>query len=223
MSYYDLQQFLGALQLHSNGLQRATLFRCLLDVGSIIGPTGRVLSAVYPNAYDVLRRGLVCESTRTPTRTFETTALSIYGYEEKYPVFTTYTDLECTFLTPLFTSSLFAGNGELRNEVYDLFVAWQSLIQNPTDVQVNGSAQITNGSMNLSFPDTYRLKDGMVLETIGPNTDDNARPTSTFRFFNVYPITVESAAVSWMNNDEIMRVSVTFAYSYWSSTAPTLA
>lgn len=251
MAYYDLQEFLSTVG--SNGFQRSTHFRCRLDLTTI---QNNRLASIYPSAFTALQRGLLCEATRLPSRQFETTPLSIYGYEEKYPTFTTYTDLECTFLAPLFPSSSAAGNGELRNEVHDLFTTWQALVQNPTSVQVNGAVQILDGTMNLSFPDTYRLKDGMVLETFSPfnpkrnsgqiglagninvprlgiqragirfgepSEDVPLPPTATYRMYNVYPITVESVPVSWGSVDETVRVTVTFAYSYWSSTAPTLA
>lgn len=250
MAYYDLQDFLSTVG--GNGFQRGTHFRCRLDLTTI---ANNRFAQVYPNAFAALQRGLLCESTRLPSRQFETTPLSIYGYEEKYPTFTTYTDLECTFLAPLFPSTSYTGNGELRNEVHELFTSWQALIQNPTSVQVNGSTQILDGTMNLAFPDTYRLKDGMVLETFSPynekrNTgqfglagninvprigivrgsvqfgeakeDNPLPPTATYRMYNIYPLTVESIPVSWGSVDENIRVTVTFAYSYWSSTAPTL-
>lgn len=254
MAQSNLQTFLSAVT--RNTLQRSALFRLCLPLGSIGVGTfaeGR-LRKLFPNAVQLMEQGLVCESTSTPNRTFENAPMSIYGYEEKYPTFTTYTDLECTFLSPLFKNEQ---TGVMRNEVVDALHAWQALIQPQTSVTslATGGGYISEDSMNLSFPDTYRLKDGARLEmfdiydpkrstgqigagltvnlpvvgqtriglTFGNEAEDTMTPPSlVYHFYNIYPQTVQSSPVSWTAIDEYHKVSVTFAYSYWSSTGSTI-
>lgn len=254
MAQSNLQTFLSAVT--RNTLQRTALFRLCLPIGAVgLGtPVEGRLRKLFPNAVPLMEQGFLCESTSTPNRTFETTPMSIYGYEEKYPTFTTYTDLECTFISPLFKNEQ---TGAMRNEAVEALHAWQSLIQTQTSVSPLAAegGTVSENSMNLSFPDTYRLKDGTRLEmfdiydpkrnsgqigagltvdlpvigrsrvglTLGSQAEDTVSPPSmVYQFYNVYPLTVQSSPVSWSSSNEYHKVSVTFAYSYWSSTGSTI-
>lgn len=240
MAYYNVDTLLTELQ--RNSLQRTSQFRCKIPV-QLIGDLGVAnnLATRHPNAARLLQQGLLCESTRTPSRQFETTTMSIYGYEEKFPMFTTYADMECTFMVPM-TQDTTRDNTSL--EVVELFHAWHNLIQ-PISSQNPSTGRTERGDMVLSFPIEYRLQDGMTLEqfdpynakrnngqvnivgTVGPLTGQltfgNARadteptPTIVYRFRNVYPLTIEPMPVSWSSIDEYQKLTVTFAYSYWTS------
>ena len=154
MAYFNIQNFLSKVA-DPNGFQRTTQFRCQIPVANIGGGVGigRELNAHYPEACKWLAEGMICEQTRTPSRAFETTTLGIYGLEEKYPVFTTYTDHECTFMTPLVER-----NGRLYNDVAAVFHEWQNVVQRRT---LFGGV---DAGMVLRFPDEYRLQEGMRLE-----------------------------------------------------------
>jgi hypothetical protein len=239
MSYFQIDRFMGEFP---DGFQRTNQYRCLIDVGAV---GNGILRAKYPKGADLLAQGLICEGTRTPSRSFDTVNMELYGYQEKYPVFTTYTDLECSFLMPLVTD----GHGGASNQIAQLMNEWQNLIQRRVDTAYN------DDSMVLQFPDDYRLKRGMTLELLNPlNGKRNdggigirlgtslpyippidilnkvlrnklsppedtylSPPTLRYHFFNIYPITVESSPVGWQATNEIQRVSVAFAYSYWVS------
>ena len=155
MAYFNIQNFLSRVT-DPNGLQRSTQFRCRIPVINIGGGGrfGRELNAHYPDACKWLAEGLICEQTRTPSRAFDTATLGIYGLEEKYPVFTTYTDHECTFLAPLVERN----GGKHYNDVAALFHEWQNIVQRRT---LPGG---DDAGMLLRFPDEYRLQEGMRLE-----------------------------------------------------------
>jgi len=239
MAYYNVDTLLTEIQ--RNALQRSSQFRCRIPVGLIGQRLDTNLAYRYPIAAQLLEKGLLCQQTRTPSRQFETTPLSIYGYEEKFPIFTTFTDMECSFLLPM-TQDITGQNTSL--EIVELFHAWQNLIQPIASRDPNTNTTV-RGDMVLSFPEEYRLKDGMTLEQFDPynskrNTgqvainasigriqgrvafgdaapDTESNPTMVYRFRNVYPITVESSQVSWASIDEYQTLTVTFAYSYWTS------
>ena len=185
----------------------------------------------------------------------DTTSMTIYGLDEKYPVFTTYTDQQCTFLVPLIYR-----NGKHHNDVASIFHEWQDAIQD-----ANVPHQNTFAPRNQQFPDDYRLTEGMVLEqfsmynpkrrggVLGVNVnaqgnvrdgiqqfnrvsrwfngrqvptswtnressdfDDSEGPTLSYKFFNVFPKTVESANLNWDVAAEFQRVVVNFTMSYWT-------
>jgi hypothetical protein len=128
-------------------------------------------------------------------------------------------------------------------EVVELFHAWQNLIQ-PISSKNPSNGFTERGDMVLAFPIEYRLQDGMTLEQFdpynakrdngltnvgqgifldingnfaGPAEDTEPTPTIVYRFRNVYPLTIEPMAVSWSSIDEYQKLTVTFAYSYWTS------
>jgi len=263
MAYFNINNFLENIA-GKNGFQRTTQFRCKIPVGAIgtnvsmVGPVrglGARLVHRYPEASKWLEEGMVCEQTRTPSRTFQNATLGIYGIEEKYPVFTTYTDHECTFMTPLVKR-----NGKHHNDVASLFHAWQDAVQ---DANVYTTGQ--SSSRNQQFPNEYRLVEGMQVDQFstynpkrrgglfgvnvraqgnvrdiiqdvnrvsgwvdGPeiptkwssrtNPDESdAAPSLSYKFFNVFPQVVESAALAWNGEAEIQKVTVSFTYSYWNT------
>ena len=276
MAYFNINNFFRTVA--DSGFQRTNQFRCQINVGAIgaaadagssqetshrqesfgsqrAAPTlGRYLREKYPTASKWLAEGLLCEQTNTPSREFEPTTLGIYGYDETYPVYTTYLDQRCSFYAPLIDR----GNKQ-QNDVASLFHEWQNGIQRRAFP--NGD----DADMVLRFPDEYRLSEGMVLEQLstynpkrrggllgvnvnaqgnvrdgiqqfnrvsrwfnGPQVptswtnrrssdfDDSEGPTLTYKFFNVFPKTVESSEVNWDVAAEFQRVVVTFTYSYWT-------
>ena len=154
MAYFNIDSFLNGV-IGENGLQRSTQFRCRIPVANIGGGgrMGRFLNRRYPEACTWLAEGLLCEQTRTPSRSFHTESLGIYGLEEKYPMFTTYVDHECQFYTPLVKRG-----GKYHNDVAALFHEWQNVVQRRT--HRHGS----DADMILMFPDEYRLQEGMILD-----------------------------------------------------------
>lgn len=242
MPLFNIQEFLSTIGQTS--LQRSAQFRCRIPIGNIAGTSnGLRLVNAFPEAAALLERGILCESTRTPSRSFETASMTIYGYEEKYPVFTTYTDLECTFYTPIFWGTHGPSNGILK-----LFTAWQNLIHEMTPFD-DGTVVDHQSDLVVNFPDNYRLRQGMVMEMFDPynarrnngqiavgvstrlpiigdrigagitfgaeSPDPDPTPTIRYRYFNVYPQTVESSPVSWGETDQVQKITVTFTYSYW--------
>jgi hypothetical protein len=187
----------------------------------------------------LLREGLLCRTTTTPSRTLETTTVDLAGgYTETYAVGTTYNNLDCTFLCPLIDGT---------NQVLTLFHAWQNLIQNRGKV---GETDMfgDDANMVLTFPGTYRLKQGLRLEVFTGHKNqrlreaavadnsfdqlsrthvlpmemlksrDSARPetlSTAFDYFDVYPVTVSGTTVDWITVDEMMEVAVSFSYTHW--------
>ena len=211
----DINNFLS--RVLANGVQRTNRYRCILDLGQFTDFT------VYPAVQQLLREGLLCRTTMTPSRSLETTTVDLSaGYEEKYAISTSYTDIDCTFLCPLI-------NG--KTEVLSLFHAWQNRIQNRGRLNEEDSAD-----MVLAFPNTYRLTQGMRLELLSQDegreeiaAPNNPNSTATFtggvinqpatsasfQYFNVYPISVAGTTVDWSSMDEMMEVSVTFSFTHW--------
>ena len=190
----------------TGGLQRTNRYRCKLDLTN-----HGITEPGLQEAVALLREGLLCRTTMTPSRTIETTNVNLAGgYEEEYAIGTTYNNLDCTFLCPLI---------EGTNQVLSVFHAWQNLIQNRGKVG-------EDANMVLTFPKTYRLEQGMRVELfsglatrdrnfVGPTRDSGPGITTAFDYFNVYPVTVSGTTVDWLTLDEMMEVAVNFSYTHW--------
>ena len=191
----DISAFLG--RVLSGGLQRTNRYRCKLDLPAQFG---NFAFAGLPKAVELLREGLLCRTTMTPSRTLETTTVNLAGgYEETYAVGTTYNNLDCTFLCPLIDGT---------NQVLTLFHAWQNLIQNRGKVN-------EDANMVLKFPKEYRLEQGMRLEMFGGQEPNRDNVTTAFEYFDIYPVTVSGTTVDWLTLDEMMEVAVNFSYTHW--------
>jgi len=227
----DINAFLGRVM--ARGFQRTNQYRCKLDLAQFGNFAG------LPKAAELLREGLLCRTTTTPSRTLETTTVDLAGgYTETYAVGTTYNNLDCTFLCPLIDGT---------NQVLSLFHAWQNLIQPRGKVG-------EDANMVLAFPKTYRLEQGLRLELFTGHKNqrrreaavadnsfdqltnlghdfsaidfkgrDSARPetlgekavSTAFEYFDVYPVTVSGTTVDWITVDEMMEVAVSFSYTHW--------
>ncbi len=172
-------------------------------------------------AADMLARGLLCHSAHLPSRAFQTTSQTMYGFQERFPIATEYTPIGCSFYLPLFgaqnpiINSLenFAANALLPDNIHVniknpatnplpfFFSAWQNLIQNATDGPASG--------FNLKFPDEYYTS----MQVMMFDKQDNA--SLTYMFDKVYPLSVESVPVQWEGSEQFARITVSFAYSTW--------
>ena len=202
-----LNQFISEFR---DGFQQGNRFTVQLFVpDNILNVTNntilQVIDALFPNigsrldpnfsaqrTGSWLARGLVCEATRMPDRSFETSEQTMYGITESYPVHTTYTNLSCTFLMPLVSND---------NAVPRFFNYWFNSIQNGFEGPESG--------YNFTFPDDYR---GQMLLTTYDRKD---HATITYQFDRVFPKTVSSVELSWDGTNEVAKMVVEFTYSYW--------
>jgi hypothetical protein len=201
----NLTNFIASFR---EGFQRNNRFLCKLDLTAPVmsypfDTSGLSIQDKHPAAVSLLKQGLLCSSVGTPNRSFETTELSIYGYQEVYPIAVEYGDLECTFLAPLV-------NG--RNEVLELFQAWHYFIQSHS---LRGLGQAKD-DLVVRFANEYRVPQGMTIETLTTNTNTGqVLTTNKMQIYNVYPKSINSTQLDWSEQDTTMSVSVTFLYTSW--------
>ena len=172
----DIEKFYSTVIGSTQPPQRTAFFTCQIDLSPSI-QTGIVPNPLsgygFPSeevswdmkqAIPLLQQGLVCSSVTLPSREFQTTDLTIYGVEEKYPILSTFVDLTCEFLTPLVPS----GGNSSRNVVAATFHHWQDIVQPMASVKdgfrSNGRENVPAiENLNFKFPDTYRVPQGVTI------------------------------------------------------------
>lgn len=200
----DIQNFFSTVIGSAGPPQRTAFFECRMDLSTL----GAEITSDMMDVLPVLQQGLVCSSVTLPSREFETTDITIYGVEEKYPILSTFVDLSCEFLTPLFPNS-----GQWRNSIAAAFHHWQDAIQPISSVDRSGN-RLGAGEMvpsveglNFKFPDTYRLHQGFTIfqytplpspprqDKKGQNVSDNNAPPYPPRDYPNAPVFREQTGV----------------------------
>lgn len=236
---FNLEQFFT--QLKTTPLQRTSYFTCAMDLSGIINSISLPATDSFPTftagtsagadflkfSYDassvnnLLREGVMCSAVSLPSRQLETADMTIYGVEEKYPIFSTYTDLNCEFMLPLLTE----GSTTMRNAIAATFHHWQDYIHQTTGNASSYQTITAPERLDFRFPDNYRLTQGCTITQYSPiesssspsSTTQPMTPTIQYQFFNVYPVRVESTQLSWGDMDDVMRLRVSFAYTHWTT------
>jgi hypothetical protein len=90
---------------------------------------------------------------------------------------------------------------------------------------VNVNAQGNVRDVILDANRVTRLFNGPQIPTSlskqwGNPDEKDSKPTLSYKFFNVYPKTVESSPLAWMGDADIQKVTVSFTYSYWTVERP---
>lgn len=152
----------------------------------------QAIQSAHTEAHTMLSQGVLCQSTATPSRSFEVMQLDMNNHVQEIPIHTDYTTLDCVLLLPTVN---------LKNVVALAFNAWNNYIQRST----NG---ISSG-LEFRFFDEYTTDMSLIMFNRGNKT------TSTYTFIDAYPKIVESSAVSW-ERSEFQTLPVQFRYSYWT-------
>jgi len=193
----DIEKFYSTVIGSTINPQRTAFFLMKMDL-SPLNVLRSPLNVDYTDdmrdANQLLQQGLVCSNVQLPSREFQTSDLTIYGVEEKYPILSTFVDFTCEFYTPLRPHR----NG-YRNKVSAALHHWQDAIQ-PLQQSSRDLAYIESPpeitGLNFKFPDAYRLAQGVRVEqysssestmsevetlSVDPGTDTSNRRRRIFR------------------------------------------
>ena len=140
----------------------------------------------------------LCEATELPGRGFDFVESRYYGAPFKVPRNTTYNSIDMTFLC--------------RQQSFErqLFDDWMEII-NPTNI------------WDFNYPtsyyckiDVFQLAEYHKPQAAGSNQAPT-EPDATYQWslYQAWPMLVNPQAVTWADQD-ILRLTVSFAYRYWS-------
>jgi len=143
-----------------------------------------------------------CDSASLPGISYMTDEIRMSGYGniEKRPYATNLQDVQLTFYC------------DTSGNVFNYFHNWSQKIFNfNQSVNPNGttSAGLTVGSF--AYPkDYFGIVDLLVY-------DENSNEFLSYQLIEAYPITVGDVQVAWDQSDTLLKLPITFAYTYWNA------
>jgi len=157
------------------------------ELGRLQGST----NAVNQQNQEIGREiGLMCESIALPGRSFRTEPYRQYGPSFNYPINVEYQPIQATFV----------GDKFLR--IRQFFESWQSLI-------------FDNATNNMNYYDEYIAP--LDIFQLGQFEELNDRDSVTYgvRLFEAYPITIDPITYSYGDQNQYVKINVTFTYRHW--------
>ena len=140
---------------------------------------------------------LYAESANIPGMMFATSETRRYGTGpiEKKPYAPIFNDISVSFLVD--------GQGDL----YKFFYTWMNKIVS-SDQFVNGNTVTSNGlaPFEVEFKDDYKCQ--MMISTF----DEAGNGVLSSQIVDAIPIAISDTAFNWGDNDQVMKLQVTFTY-----------
>lgn len=186
----EINKFVSNIQKFGE-LSRSDRFRVLIPLPVSFGPTGE--------SSDLLT--LRCEDAELPGKSFSTFDVRTYGPIQRFPNLTTYNDITLTFLC----SANIIENNEIGFFEKMIFENWMDTI-NPTPNKTSNSVDIAYHNFN--YKKSYQTD--ITIE----HYDLYDKLNYSVKLIDAFPISINQITLAW-GNDQIARLSVTFAYTRW--------
>lgn len=144
---------------------------------------------------------LRCESANIPGVTITTTDIQRYGYglTEKVPTNVATGDLTCSFI------------GDADGSIYKLFYRWLAGIIK-WDEYPNLAGKSSYNNLR-PYEHEYKSEYQGLINIITYSENDDK--LISYDFFDVYPVGIGEIQYNWGSNDELVRIPIQFAYSYF--------
>ena len=142
---------------------------------------------------DKAKLALYCSGVSLAGRTMTTDLVKEYGQARQITYGHTYVELTTTFMC----------SEDLREKVF--FDGWMNKI-----IQTPGKLT-SDGAYDVEYYDNYI---GGVDVTLA---DDNLTPRYTMRYFEAYPKTVSPLDLDYGTNNTLLRLQITWNYTYWET------
>jgi hypothetical protein len=142
-----------------------------------------------------------CESAHLPGLSFQTEDIkpSGYGISEKRPHGATFQDIQLTFFA------------DVNKKVYSFFHQWMQSVMNFNKKTSPGATAGGSPYATFAYPKDYY---GSLQVT---QFHEGNGKVITFDFIDAFPITIGDVQLDWGQENQLVRLPVTFAYSSWSS------
>jgi len=140
------------------------------------------------------------ESVRAPGVTMLTSQVNRYGYgpPQKFPYNANFTDMSMSFIA------------DKESLVWIFFYNWLNNVFAYSPIDSGGRES------NLNYRSNY-MSDYAVDTKINVY-DNDGKPSTTVELIDSYPVSMNDIALSWADNNQLKRVTVTFTFRHWRFT-----
>lgn len=190
-AHRNINEFRSLLNTRG-GVARTNMFDVMISIPKIMG--GR-------SGLDSRSLSLLCDSAVLPGVSLNTSEIKRYGVgvAEKKPYSPTYTDQTFSFI------------GDNTGAVHGFFYKWMNGI---VKSDLSGGNQITTGYNGLSaFEVEY--KDDYAVDIVITCYDEQDNKIIVCTLRKAFPIFLGDIQLSWSENDQFMKVPVTFNFTHW--------
>jgi len=154
-----------------------------------------------------LAEGLLCHQITLPARSLTTSDEYRHGPPRKVATAVNFSDLDASFY---WTGT----NKETCREVHRFFTKWQSYIVGREDDGTQSGYDM-NSFYGPAYYENYVLN--ADLKVYSPQSAGVADPLETFRFYELYPLTLNPIQFSWSSQAEVLSFTVSFTYRVWET------
>ena len=184
---FNIRDMMGAMNA-SGGLTKTSKF-----FAEVYPPRSL---AVNPNLF------FLCEAATLPGVSWQTDEIRMSGYGniEKRPYAPIFVDVTLVFFN------------DSNSKVLNFFHRWMQSIYN-FNATINPEGTTSSGQPinTLGYPKEYQ---GIVEIT---HYDDASEQVIKYSLQDAYPIAVGDIGMDWNNQDQLVRIPVTFSYNFWNS------
>jgi len=152
------------------------------------------------NSQDI---SIMCMNATLPGYSFQTSPIKMYGYgvPENRPVQGVLSDISATFFC------------DAEAETLRFFHEWLRLVQN-YNAEETASTQYRGAHVyDFQYPTTYETIMAMLVY------NETGELSLAYKIGGAYPTNVNSTEVNWSDADNILKVTVNFAYHWWNTDA----
>lgn len=198
MNGFNIKDF--ASNLNRAGTLQTNKFDVLIyPPGLGAGFAGNIASPAPGNVSDLLTYR--AESVRMPGIVLDPTETRRYGVgpRHKFPTNVTFQDISINFLE------------DGRGSVHKFFYRWMSFIFNFS----GSSSSFQFGSITNQPSNSVRYKRDYAVPIEIRVYDNNGRKINSITLLEAYPIALGDVNLSWAENNTLMHIGITFAYTRW--------
>jgi hypothetical protein len=201
MPVFNINEFQAVL--NKTSLARTAHFNVMMSV-----PTGLNGGPIRPNMDRIIP--FYCQSTNVPGIALATTEIFRYGYGafEKKPYLPIFNDVRLELI------------GDGQGIIWNFFKNWMKYIIN---FDVSKSINNESGIGNNKTPYEISYRGDYVVDIIIQVYDQRDTPIINVHLRNAYPVSMEDIQLDWRDQNNYMKIPVTFTFRDWYTVNPTSA
>lgn len=191
-SLTDLNKFRSTIA-GKNGLLRTNKFYVEINPPPMMAGAATEIARVIP---------FLTEATNIPGMSLATSEIRRYGYGP----------IERKPYAPVFTDQTFTFLGDGTGQIHQFFYSWMNGIVKSDRMPYSSFGVGFNGlkPFEVEFKNQYATEIRITV------LDEANKKVIVVNLHEAYPIFLGDVALSWADNDSIMRIPVTFTYFNWS-------